>query len=32
MIQRVMQDSIPFRILLGLTLLTVCLWRWFKDR
>jgi len=31
-IQRVMQDPIPFLILLGLILLTVWLWRWFKDR
>ena len=31
-IQRVMQDPIPFLILLGLILLMVWAWRWFKDR
>jgi hypothetical protein len=31
-IQRVMQDPIPFLILLGLILLAVWLWRRFKDR
>jgi hypothetical protein len=31
-IQRAMQDPIPFLILFGLILLTVWIWRWFKDR
>ncbi len=31
-IQRVIQDPIPFLILFGLILLTVWLWRLFKDR
>ena len=31
-IQRVIQDPIPFLLLLGLILLVVWLWRWFKDR
>jgi hypothetical protein len=31
-IQKVIQDPIPFLILLGLILLTVWMWRWFKGR
>ena len=31
-IQRVIQDPIPFLILVGSTLLTVWLWRWSKRR
>jgi hypothetical protein len=31
-IQRLIQDPIPFLILVGVILLTVWLWRWFKDR
>jgi len=31
-VQRVHVDPIPFLILLGLILLTVALWRWFKGR
>jgi hypothetical protein len=31
-IQRVIQDPIPFVILLGLILLTVWIWRWFNNR
>ena len=30
--QRVLLDPIPFLILLGLVLLAVWLWRWFKGR
>jgi hypothetical protein len=28
---RVIQDPIPFLVLLGVVLLTVWLWRWFKG-
>jgi hypothetical protein len=31
-IQRLAQDPIPFLILLGLVLLAVWLWRWFRGR
>jgi hypothetical protein len=31
-IQTVIQDPIPFLILLGLVVLTVWLWGWFKRR